>query len=66
METITIPKNEYLALMQLYKEITEKLERIKAYKTSKKQKINTYKYCGVLSLSQDALNIQKDMRNEWE
>ncbi|OQX96877.1 MAG: hypothetical protein B6I24_10595 [Bacteroidetes bacterium 4572_128] len=65
-----IPKDEYLALIQLYKEITEKIEKIKNYKTNKyleRKKINTYKYCGIISLPKDALNIQKEMRrDEWK
>ena len=36
----------------------------------KKQKSNTgidaYKYCGVITLAEEPLLIQKEMRNEWE
>ena len=28
--------------------------------------IDAYKYCGVLTLRDDALNIQKKMRDEWK
>lgn len=28
--------------------------------------VNTKKYCGVIKLKQDALEIQKKMRDEWK
>lgn len=28
--------------------------------------VDTTKYCGVIKLSDDALAIQKELRNEWE
>lgn len=28
--------------------------------------VDTTKYCGVIKLSDDALTIQKELRNEWE
>lgn len=33
---------------------------------TKSKGINANKYCGVLNLSQDALFIQRSLRNEWE
>lgn len=68
METIIIPKDEYLELLDLYQRITKKLQRINQFDISEqsKNKINAMKYCGVISLSNDALKIQKQMRDEWE
>ena len=43
------------------KEIEKALSKVK----SKKQ-FDAYKYCGTLKLKEDALAIQKRMRNEWE
>lgn len=35
--------------------------------TKKKAKgLNAHAYCGVLKLNEEALDIQKDLRNEWE
>lgn len=28
--------------------------------------VNTKKYCGVIKLKKDPLDIQKEMRNEWQ
>ena len=28
--------------------------------------LNAYKYCGVIHLKEDALSIQKKLRNEWK
>jgi len=28
--------------------------------------VDAYKYCGILTISRDALKIQKEMRNEWD
>ena len=65
METITIPRNEYLELINLYELITKKINKIKEFEI-KKKRINTLKYCGVISLDEDALLIQKQLRDEWE
>ena len=43
--------------------------RILLKKISKKQKskgIKAHKYCGRIKLKEDALEIQKKLRNEWE
>lgn len=49
---------------------TTKKEFVKllaSIKRSKKTKgIDLSKHCGVLKLKKDALQIQKEMRNEWE
>ncbi len=68
METITIPKNEYLDLINLYQLITQKLDKIKQFEVieQSQKKINTIKYCGVLTLREDALTIQNKLRDEWE
>ena len=34
-------------------------------KLNKKAGVNTKKYCGVISLTEDPLSIQKQMRDEW-
>lgn len=42
----------------------EKLERLlKKMKT--KKGVNTKKYCGVIKLKEDPLQIQKQLRDEW-
>jgi len=28
--------------------------------------VDVYKYCGKINLKKDALDIQKDLRNEWK
>ena len=68
METITIPKNEYLDLLNLYHKITKKIEKIEKMKISDyiKKKLDAHKYCGLISIDNDALTIQNQMRNEWE
>ena len=40
--------------------IRKKLDRLPA------KGVNTKKYCGVLKLKEDPLDIQKKMRNEWQ
>jgi len=40
------------------------LERLKNQKS--KSGIDAYKYCGVISLAEEPLLIQKEMRNEWK
>ena len=42
------------------KSILEKLA-----KESKPKGINAYKYCGKITLKEDALILQKELRNEW-
>ena len=68
METITIPKNEYLDLINLYHLITKRIDKIKQFEVIEQTRktINTFKYCGVISIKEDALIIQKQLRNEWE
>ncbi len=46
------------------KEIKEIEEKLYNEKTTKG--FNAKKYNGVLSLKEDALSIQKKLRNEWE
>lgn len=36
------------------------------FKQKKNRGIDTQKYCGVLELKEDALEIQKRLRSEWE
>jgi len=58
METITIPTSEYIDLINLYKKLSEKLERIKKYeKSNSVKKIDALKYCGTIQLKEDALEI---------
>ena len=35
-------------------------------KLRKKKGVNTKKYCGTIKLKEDALLIQKQLRDEWE
>jgi len=35
-------------------------------KDLKPKGVDVYKYCGKISLNKDALNIQRELRNEWE
>ncbi len=37
----------------------------KLSKQSKNEGVNTLKFCGKIKLGEDALAIQKQMRNEW-
>jgi effector-binding domain-containing protein len=36
------------------------------FERKKEKGISSQKYCGVLKLEEDALSIQKCLRNEWE
>ncbi len=38
----------------------------KILKEQKTKGIDAKKYCGILRLKEDALKLQKGMRNEWE
>jgi len=40
------------------------LERLKNQKSS--SGIDAYKYCGAITLVEEPLLIQKELRNEWE
>jgi len=46
------------------KKIKSMLERMKKQKSN--MGIDAYKYCGVITLAEEPLLIQKEMRNEWE
>ncbi len=46
------------------KVIKSLLERLKKRKS--RVGIDAYKYCGVITLAEEPLFIQKEMRNEWE
>jgi hypothetical protein len=46
------------------KRIKSLLERLQNQKS--RSGINAYKYCGVISLSEEPLLIQKELRDEWE
>ena len=35
-------------------------------KLQKKTSVNTKKYCGIIHLKQDFLDIQKQLRDEWQ
>ena len=45
------------------KNIQQLLDHLVKQKRSKG--INAQKYCGIISLKSDALQIQKNLRNEW-
>ncbi|MGC4128270.1 MAG: hypothetical protein QM564_01640 [Bergeyella sp.] len=38
----------------------------KLTKSRKRKKVDIHKYCGVIKLKEDALSIQKKMRDEWD
>jgi hypothetical protein len=39
---------------------------LKSFQENKKSKgVDTSKYCGVIKLAKDPLNIQKELRDEW-
>ena len=46
------------------KKIKTLLERLRNQKT--RTGIDAYKYCGVITLAEEPLLIQKELRNEWE
>ncbi|MBI3502627.1 MAG: hypothetical protein HY063_12625 [Bacteroidetes bacterium] len=54
---LTINKNSSL------REVEKLLSRLFS---KKKKGLNARKYCGIIHLKRDALQIQKDLRNEWE
>lgn len=45
------------------KQISKLLEK---NKSSQSKKLNIEKYCGILKLEIDPLEIQKKLRNEWK
>ncbi len=40
--------------------------RIRKSKISKPKGVDTLKYCGTIKLKEDALAIQKKLRDEWQ
>ncbi|MBW4559577.1 MAG: hypothetical protein KME32_00205 [Mojavia pulchra JT2-VF2] len=45
----------------------EKIEKIlEAYQLQQEEKFNLNKYAGVIQLTQDPLDYQKQLRDEWE
>ncbi len=44
----------------------EKEASIRLEKALQKKGVDTHKYCGIIKLKEDAMAIQKKMRNEWE
>ena len=53
--------------MAITKNKTKKsITRIKKRNTLKPKGVNTLKYCGTIQLKEDALSIQKKLRNEWQ
>lgn len=69
METITIPKYEYFSILALFKEMKHKIEILSDFQQiisdTFVKPFDANKYCGALSLKGDALQIQKEMRDEW-
>ena len=41
--------------------VTEKLS-----KSRRKMRFNAFKHCGVIKLAEDALDMQKSLRDEWQ
>ena len=52
-------------VLVLKKGASKKEMRTIAKKLNKKAGVNTKKYCGTISLTEDPLSIQKQMRDEW-
>jgi hypothetical protein len=46
------------------KRIKSLIEQLKNHKS--KAGIDAYKFCGVITLAEEPLLIQKELRNEWE
>jgi hypothetical protein len=44
----------------------KRIIRIKKNNTLKLKGVDTLKYCGTIHLKEDALSIQKKLRNEWQ
>jgi hypothetical protein len=44
-------------------EILKIMKKVNANKNSKG--VNTLKFCGKIQLNKDAIEIQKELRNEW-
>jgi len=47
------------------KKRNSKITRIRKKKKSEKKGVDTLKYCGVITLDEDPLAIQKRLRDEW-
>jgi len=54
---LTINKNSSL------REVEKLLERLLS---RRKKGLNAKKYCGIIHLKHDPLQIQRELRNEWE
>jgi len=50
----------------LKKGTTKKQMELLTKKLSQSKGVDTKKYCGTINLKEDALTIQKQMRNEWK
>lgn len=46
------------------KAMYELIQKLKLWR--KERKINILKYCGAIKLEEDPMEIQKQMRDEWE
>ena len=47
------------------REIKKTIRQLEALESNRKG-FDAHKYCGVLKIKEDALNIQKRLRNEWD
>jgi hypothetical protein len=57
----------YLFMSTILKKKSSKRDISKTFnKAINRKGVDTAKYCGVIKLSNDALAIQKELRNEWE
>ncbi len=59
--------NEMIAILKQgdnKKSMRELLKKLQQKKTAKG--VDAKKYCGVIHLKEDALTIQKRLRNEWD
>lgn len=53
------------ALMETRKK-DQRIKRIRRQKSDVEKGVDTKKFCGVIKLKEDALTIQKKLRDEWQ
>ena len=68
MKPLSLDKEELIMVTVIKKGSNKKIiaERIKALSRKPKKAFNAQQFCGILPLEEDALAIQKRLRDEWE
>jgi PHD/YefM family antitoxin component YafN of YafNO toxin-antitoxin module len=73
-QTIMLPVNKKIVIDEAMRPVAvlidyqdwQKIEQIlEAYQAQQKEEFNLNKYAGVIKLTQDALEYQQQMRDEW-